>query len=376
MAVNSSLVNYGFGELPEKRDESRQNNAAYIVIIVLVIIFILIGVIWFDGKEELQSNRIYNHVFSLPIVFVSAFFTKCLMCSFVFFEEWPHIETRYNNSSATCFKHCFQVFRTTLFVGFCVLLIFIMGIFWMMSKDHHFSNHWSLNWPNIITSVGVTIITNYAFGFKSLSVVELSEIHESTNINVAQGLAWSYFTGYLKIILKDLKGTVEKDRDDDPNGISWKAELNQGNLQCMFYAIVPLNCEIPSKLGDCPIKHKGITFEGKLPTLYVDRAGVKDRPYVNSVYKIDNGKGESKLAICEYVTIIDTLFQMPLCTDIDPQKREEQCRLLVSTLRDLIKEDKDCRNKCKIVTFSGKEDGPLLRDVLLDNIRNVGVQLE
>ncbi|XP_071962917.1 stimulator of interferon genes protein-like isoform X2 [Antedon mediterranea] len=318
MAVNSSLVNYGFGELPEKRDESRQNNAAYIVIIVLVIIFILIGVIWFDGKEELQSNRIYNHVFSLPIVFVSAFFTKCLMCSFVFFEEWPHIETRYNNSSATCFKHCFQ----------------------------------------------------------SLSVVELSEIHESTNINVAQGLAWSYFTGYLKIILKDLKGTVEKDRDDDPNGISWKAELNQGNLQCMFYAIVPLNCEIPSKLGDCPIKHKGITFEGKLPTLYVDRAGVKDRPYVNSVYKIDNGKGESKLAICEYVTIIDTLFQMPLCTDIDPQKREEQCRLLVSTLRDLIKEDKDCRNKCKIVTFSGKEDGPLLRDVLLDNIRNVGVQLE
>ncbi|XP_071962961.1 stimulator of interferon genes protein-like [Antedon mediterranea] len=320
------------------------------------------------NQEDLYIVRSYNHVFSLPIMFCSVILGKLCMCLFVLFEEFKHKKSRHNNSFVQLLKNCFQVFLTMNFiVGFFILL---GAIFLMRSADVDlFTIHWSHNWPDIITSIGVSIIANYALGFKSLSVVELSEIHESSNINVAQGLAWSYFTGYLAIILKDLKKTIEKDE-------RWKEELNKGNLQCKFYAIVPLNCKIPSKLGECPKKHRGITFEGKLPTLYVDRAGVKDRPYVNSVYKIDNGKGESKFAISEYVTIIDTLFQMSRWTAIEQHVRDEQCHLLVRKLQELIDENEDYQNKCVIVTLSGENDGNLLRDVLLNNINNDRVQID
>ncbi|XP_071963006.1 stimulator of interferon genes protein 3-like [Antedon mediterranea] len=153
----------------------------------------------------------------------------------------------------------------------------------------------------------------------------------------------------------------------------WKCELNQGNLQCKFYVIIPRNCSIPSKLGDSD-KHRGITIVSDLPVVEEPRAGVTRR-YINSVYKIENEEGVWHYAICEYVTIIDTLFQMSLYTEFNAQKRDDQCRLLVRKLTELIDSNEDCRNKCVIVPFSGADDGPLLRDVLLDKIKENRVQI-
>ncbi|XP_071962897.1 stimulator of interferon genes protein 3-like [Antedon mediterranea] len=379
MPGNSSSTNYGFGEVSRKRGEWKKYAACVFVGLFVGLLGWMAPVVPLQRIKQISVNgtkldqpdlyflNIYHLVFFLPIVFYSAIIVKWLQCFFVMVEELKHIKTRHKNSFRTLVENCYQVFWTLKsWVGLGISLLIVH---WMRSMDKElFDNHFVMYWPIVVTSVGINLITNYILGFETLSVVELSEIHESSNVYVAQGLAWSYFTGYLKIILKDLQGTIKKDEK------KWKKEYEDGNLQSKFYAIIPLNCKIPSKLGESE-KHRGITFEGKLPTLFVDRAGVKDRPYVNSVYKIDNEKGEYHYAICEYVTIIDTLFQMPSCTDFDPQNREEQCRLLVRKLRELIESDDECREKCVIVMFSGEDEGPLLRDVLLDRIKENRLQI-
>ncbi|XP_033100636.1 stimulator of interferon genes protein-like [Anneissia japonica] len=426
---NPPLEANGFGEIPKKRGILAGVTAS--IFIVLFIIYYLIEV-QSEQPESLKRalHACLNHsaenckdtpihkyhcVLALFFTFCGAICGKFIECFCVFTEEFRHVSSRHDNSYWQTFKSCFQAFFTKRSAGAYILMV----IMYFMVIDVEVYEHVNLKLYllSFISSVGVTLITNYAFGFKTLSIVEVSEIHESSNTNVAQGMAWSYFTGYLRIILPKLKETISKDD-------RWKTEMEAMNLPCKFFAIVPLNCKIPSKLGESPL-HEGIEFEDKLPTLLVDRAGVKERPYVHSVYKIQNADGHSYFAICEYVTIIDTLFQMSDSKPVDKKLLKEQCRLLVRYLQELVDDDPNCRRMCKIVTLSvvsahsassssychtsepqwdkrgaalallsvecneamnfdhvinlfadantqnavAREDRPLLRDVLIDNIR-------
>ncbi|XP_071962983.1 stimulator of interferon genes protein-like [Antedon mediterranea] len=283
----------GFGEVPKKRGKNKQIVATFVSLVFMAYSFLVWMAVPLETlvDDDLYLLCMYNSVFALPMVFFGAITTKFVLCIFVLVEEYKHIRSRHNNSILLLFKNCFQVFLTKTFVMGSVALIAV--VLWMRSDNKdRFDNHWSTNRLNVITPVGVSIITNYMFDFKTLSVVEVSEIHESSNINVTQGLAWSYFTGFLEIILKDLKGTIEKDE-------RWKQELENKRLKCVFNCIVPLNCKVPSLLGESE-RHEGITFESNLPPVLKDRAGVK-RKYTISVYKIDDGKGRSRFVICEYV---------------------------------------------------------------------------
>ncbi|XP_033100648.1 stimulator of interferon genes protein-like [Anneissia japonica] len=372
-----SSENYDFGVIPKRRGNRKQWTAAFFIMIFVLHYYWTVSSMQpetsktklygclnrSDVNNEVAYNiHMYHYIFALVISFCCAIIGKAIQCFCVFTEEIRHIDSRHNNSYWLAFKSCFQVFFTkasSLGVGVMVFGVILMRITYEQLFDHHVAHF--LYWPSFISSVGVAMITNYMFGFKTLSVVELSEIHESTNTNVAQGLAWSYFTGYLKIILPHLKDKINEDT-------RWKKELEDKNLPCIVFAIVPLNCKIPAKLGDDEVKHEGITYVSNLPKLEIDRAGIKKRVYFNSVYQIQNSKGHTIHAICEYVTVVDTLFQMPWSDAIDPKTREEQCRLLVRILEELIDNDSDCRNRCKIVVLSG-EDRPLLRDVLYDKIQ-------
>ncbi|XP_071962948.1 stimulator of interferon genes protein 3-like isoform X2 [Antedon mediterranea] len=180
----------------------------------------------------------------------------------------------------------------------------------------------------------------------TLSVVELSEIKES-NVNVAQGLAWSYFTGYLKIILEDLKRTINKTGN-------WKQQLKNKTLKCVFYAIVPLNCKVPDLIED---ENEGITRVGELQPVSKNRAGMK-REYTIPVYKIEKNNEPPFFVICGYVAIIDTLFKMTEFIQFDKTKREEQCRRFVRALQELI--DNHYKEKCEIVNLSGENNDRLI----------------
>ena len=44
----------------------------------------------------------------------------------------------------------------------------------------------------------------FVIGAKKLSQAELSHLMETENTNVADGFAWSYYYGYLKLVLPHL----------------------------------------------------------------------------------------------------------------------------------------------------------------------------
>lgn len=53
--------------------------------------------------------------------------------------------------------------------------------------------------------------------------------------------------------------------------------------------LVPLNANISHKLGD---EDDNISLCGNLPEVKIDRAGVKDRVYKHSVYKVQDEYGK------------------------------------------------------------------------------------
>ncbi|XP_071962929.1 stimulator of interferon genes protein 3-like [Antedon mediterranea] len=342
MARNS--YSSGCREIPKRRGKA--NEIAAIIVGILCMIYLC--VVWMIikvetlGEGDIFFQCMYNSLSALPVMLVCTIITKWFFCSFVLIEEQNHTKSRYDGNSWLLFKNCFQVFLTRNFVLGVVFSIVIV-ILVISSGTDSFYKFFVTSCLNSITAIGVSIITNYIFDFKTLSVVELSELDESSNTNVAKGLAWSYFTGYLKIILNDLKQTVEND-------VRWKQKLENKTLKCVFYAIVPLNCKVPADL----IEYKeGITRVGELQPVSKNRAGMK-REYTIPVYKIEKKNNEPPFfVICGYVTIIDTLFEMTNFIKFEEKKREEQCLLFIRTLQELI--DDNCEEKCEIVTLSGDD---------------------
>uniref|UniRef100_A0A670K207 Stimulator of interferon response cGAMP interactor 1 n=1 Tax=Podarcis muralis TaxID=64176 RepID=A0A670K207_PODMU len=110
----------------------------------------------------------------------------------------------------------------------------------------------------------------------NLKAAEISEMYERNNCNVAQGLAWSYYVGYLKFILPGLKDRIR--------------EFNRSNnhlLNCektwKLHILIPLSCDM---CDDLQTVDSHIHFIKNLPELNVDVAGIKKRSYKNSIYGI------------------------------------------------------------------------------------------
>lgn len=66
-------------------------------------------------------------------------------------------------------------------------------------QGHHRSGCWHRHRP--LPPLSPAAVFFLLFPLQKLSAVEVSELTESSKKNVAHGLAWSYYVGYLKIVL-------------------------------------------------------------------------------------------------------------------------------------------------------------------------------
>lgn len=115
-----------------------------------------------------------------------------------------------------------------------------------------------------------------ALGLQKLSAVEVSELTESSKKNVAHGLAWSYYIGYLKVVLPRLKECMEEISRTNPmlraHRDTWKLHI-----------LVPLGCDI---WDDLEKADSNIQYLADLPETILTRAGIKRRVYRHSLYVI------------------------------------------------------------------------------------------
>ncbi|NXD15259.1 STING protein, partial [Nothocercus nigrocapillus] len=187
---------------------------------------------------------------------------------------------------------------------------------------------------------------------------EISEMSERSKQNVAHGLAWSYYVGYLKIVLPRLKESMEKFSRANPNVLAhretWKLHI-----------LVPLSCDI---CDDLEKADSNIQYLMDLPETTLTRAGTKRRVYKHSLYVIRDG---DKLRTCavEFATPLHSLYAMSQdeAAAFSREDRVEQAKLFYRTLEEILQGAKECAGTYRLIAYEGSGEAEthfLSREIL------------
>ncbi|XP_022784641.1 stimulator of interferon genes protein-like isoform X2 [Stylophora pistillata] len=208
---------------------------------------------------------------------------------------------------------------------------------------------------------------------------EISDLNEKENknvVNVADGLAWSYYSGYLKLVLPRLEQRISESE-------KFRHKITDKKL----YILLPKSC---FTCDDIEHADSRVKWAGNLPESKINRGGIKERSYKHAVHEIvmppfPDGTGEKYHFIVEYATPLMTLYDMSKFADAqltDPE-RDHQVLLFMQKLTELLEKSKDCkgqydcRGKYELVSFDEEEDK--IADILIarhNNANKVGEESE
>uniref|UniRef100_A0A3B3ZL07 Stimulator of interferon genes protein n=1 Tax=Periophthalmus magnuspinnatus TaxID=409849 RepID=A0A3B3ZL07_9GOBI len=169
-----------------------------------------------------------------------------------------------------------------------------------------------------------------------LSEVELSDICETRQMNVAHGLAWSFYLGYLQLVLPRHSASL------------W----SRGSKR--LFILIPINANISHKLEN---EDERVHFYDSLPNSQLDRGGVRGRVYKHSVYRKTFNFAHD--CVLEYATPLLTLHSMSQDRSAafgEPQRRE-QVLLFYRTLRDILERSLECRNRYTLILLNDEHEG-------------------
>ena len=149
----------------------------------------------------------------------------------------------------------------------------------------------------------------FVIGAKKLSQAELSHLMETENTNVADGFAWSYYYGYLKLVLPHLHEQLAK--------AVAPSYVVDGNDMCDAVDVKKLFIIISKKYncykGLIDVDKDHIQKEGNLPAFHHTRAGVELRPYQHCLYRVTAKDKPAIFVILEFATLL--LVMNKMCSD-------------------------------------------------------------
>lgn len=186
------------------------------------------------------------------------------------------------------------------------------------------------------------------------SAVEISEICESRHMNVAHGLAWSFYHGYLKLVLPTLEVRVAQ-YNEQKHRIPAEGALT-GPWASRLHILLPLSASVSAHLEDDDPR---VRFHDSLPELVIDRAGVRDRVYKNSIYSIRDPNGQVHKCVLESATPLLTLYQMSQESSaaFGLSDRRQQVVLFYRTLRNILDNSLECRNRYRLILLDDTRSG-------------------
>ncbi|NXV97948.1 STING protein, partial [Calonectris borealis] len=172
---------------------------------------------------------------------------------------------------------------------------------------------------------------------------EMSEMSERSKQNVAHGLAWSYYVGYLKIVLPRVKKSMEVFSRANPNMLAcretWKLHI-----------LVPLSCDV---YDDLEKADSNIQYLTDLNETTLTRAGTKKRVYKHSLYAIRDEDNKLWHCAVEYATPLQSLYAMSRdeCAAFSREDRLEQAKLFYRTLEEILKGSKECAGTYRLIAY-------------------------
>ncbi|KAM7418112.1 hypothetical protein PAMA_017652 [Pampus argenteus] len=255
-------------------------------------------------------------------------------------EMMHHANTRYRGKALLnhVLPACGLGGRTLLAAGLAVLGLYQSG--------HPLPHE---GWKLVILASCLYALLK-SLGVLGPSEVEVSDICEGRKMNVAHGLAWSFYLGYLRLVLPRLEDSIATFRAmHQASGPFW----GRGSRRLLI--LIPLNANISHKLED---EDDNINFYDNLPNNEIDRAGVRGRVYKHSVYRVldEHGK-QAHECVVEYATPLLTLYNMSQesSAGFGEAERRQQVLLFYRTLQDILEHSLECRNRFKLILLNDEE---------------------
>uniref|UniRef100_A0A8D0DXV5 Stimulator of interferon genes protein n=1 Tax=Salvator merianae TaxID=96440 RepID=A0A8D0DXV5_SALMN len=319
----------------------RGNRAQYTSCVILVLCIFVLYFTEQNIKHTLQCLIIHFTTLQVGALCKG-------VCNFA--EEIHHVKSRYHGNYFRALGACLDVQRNAL-----LFLLLCISAYLLLPKESGLLL--CLN----LTIMGLCQMLNIIFGLQHPSAAEMSEMYEQNHCNVAQGLAWSYYVGYLKIVLPHLKDLI--------TDFSKSNNTMQGcEKNWKLHILVPLSCNIHDDLQKAD---DNIQFIKNLPALQVDRAGIKRRSYQNSVYKIwDENQKMNYYCALEYATSLHSLYAMSQDENaaFSRQDRLEQVKLFCRTLEEILERSKDCSGCYQLIVYD-ENDKHFLSKTIVQHIK-------
>ncbi|XP_078509459.1 stimulator of interferon genes protein [Lissotriton helveticus] len=317
-----------------------RGNRARIVAFIFIASIILSIIVWGSSYNLAKMSRLA----ALHVLITGLNGLVKGLCDF--FEEINHLKTRYYGKWIEAAKACvnFKDLVVFFFVPLCVLR------FLLDFNDESFQT-------TLIRDILLASICNLlhiATGFHTHTQVDISEICEKNKLNVAHGLAWSYYIGYLKIILPEFKASLRLFMKENENLLEPKENENLLILKetSKLHILIPVSCEMYDSLSNVD---SNIEFFKSLPPIYKDRAGVKQRVYKNSMYQIFDEEKRPHYCIVEYATPLASLREMSNLSSaaFSSEDRVQQAKLFYRTLENILETclEPEHRNLCRLVVY-------------------------
>ncbi|XP_043983381.1 stimulator of interferon genes protein isoform X1 [Gambusia affinis] len=258
-------------------------------------------------------------------------------------ELLHHSNTRYRGRSLLghVLPACGLGPKTLLAAAMAALLLYL---------TRHALMHKDQSWE-LVVLVPVLYALFKCLGVLGPSEVEVSDLCEERKMNVAHGLAWSFYLGYLQLVLPSLKKSI-----DSFCGSHRDSFWARGCQKLLI--LIPLNANISHKLED---EDGNIQFYDSLPNSELDRAGVRGRVYKHSVYRVKDQRGKAHDCAVEYATPLLTLYRMSQerSAGFGESERRQQVLLFYRTLRDILDQSLECRNRYRLILIKDEhEDDP------------------
>ena len=291
--------NNGFGPLFKRRGRTATFVSVTVVVIIGTILFFVV-----KEKEE----EFFSLVYTIALFTLSVVLGEIVRRLSLVSEEFKHRCTRYQGKRKSVLKSTFTFDYFMRGLVAAIVSIFIVGCYQL------YEQHKVFFCPDS-TILNFLLVDQLSFlvGLRQLSPVEKSDLIEKENKNVADGLAWSYYFGYLKLVLPKLKDQIGKSE-------LFRYEITKKKL----FILLPKTCYTCADIVEADSRVKWV---GHLPELKISRGGIKERIYKHSVHKIEmprpDGTVERYHFILEYATPLMSLYDMSEHADA-PFNREER----------------------------------------------------
>jgi len=352
--MNKNEENNGFGQIFKQRGNKAKLAASVFLFIVGFIAFLLER----SGSEDSLKFYMLSSVFLLFSWLIGQSVYRC----FLLVEEVYHLHSRYQGSWKKASDAVFDYQNKTL-LAFITATGILLSIILAFNSEYNFYLI-RLFLLNSTIVPAFLVVSN----LNQPPKIEHSRANEKENKNLADGLAWNLYFGYLKFVLPNLRTQI--------NRTEKYRHHSDFKIQKLFI-LIPKNCVIYDTISNKHTDPKHlIEMDGNLQPLKINRGGVHNRVYKNTVHCITDETTEEKhYCIMEYATNLQTLYDMSNDerAGLTREEKEIQVTLFVSKLKEILDGDENCKGKYELIPFGGDQD---ISKVMIRALKDCCVDIE